>query len=99
MKKCRIVIVCAIIFLGIALIFMPYREYDMDSSGRPIGDHTRWKLPQSGLTRTRDTGALNIKIHEYDYPVRHDILAIEILGIFAGSFALCSVFRKKDRKN
>jgi hypothetical protein len=85
-KKCRLILISAIILLVAAITFLPFKIYDVDSNGRRVGDHTKWGLYP---------GSLKDQIRNYDNPVRRDILAIEIIGIIVGTFALCLKFRKK----
>ncbi|HOW86665.1 MAG TPA: hypothetical protein P5119_12450 [Candidatus Aminicenantes bacterium] len=97
-KKCRIVIICGSLLLGAALAFPPIQELDVNSEGRLIGDHITWRLPRAATSAADEPGALVLIIRAYDFPVRRDILALEIITIVAGSLALCFLFRKKERE-
>lgn len=96
--KCRLVLLGTILLIGAAMLFLPYREYDVNANGQLIGDHTKWRLLQTGYSGTNKDGALEINIHTYDFPVRYDILAIEILCLLFGSSTICIIIRRKERR-
>ena len=97
-KRCRVTIIVAFLMLGAALTFLPFREFDVNSSGRPIGEHLKWRLPHKTVFYRKVPSGFVLEGREYDEPISRGMLAIEIVAIVAGALVLCRGFRRKADK-
>lgn len=97
-KRCRITIIVAFLMLVAVLTFLPFRENDIDSSGRLIGEHLKWRLPRETVFHSKGPSSHIIEGREYDNPISLGMVAIEIIVIVAGALVLCRGFRRKADK-
>lgn len=104
-KVQKTIILAAASLIIIAFLFPPYWDAKIGEDGELYGKHTKWEFNQSlrdtltldrtEMRKTKDGGIQFGYVPIFEYPVRDDLLLLEIFCILVLAGAASLVAKKK----